>query len=66
MIKYFLKGFGKFHLILLFICGLANASDAIEILCISFVLPSAECDLNITTFDKGILSSMTFVGKIKN
>jgi VNT family MFS transporter (synaptic vesicle glycoprotein 2) len=46
----------------LFVCGLANASDAIEILCVSFILPSAECDLGMTTKDKGFLSSMTFVG----
>ncbi len=57
-------GFGKFHYFLLIVCGLANASDAIEILCISFVLPSAECDLNMSTSDKGFLSSMTFVGKL--
>ena len=44
-------------------CALANASDAIEILCVSFVLPTAECDLKMTTFDKGLLSSMTFAGK---
>jgi VNT family MFS transporter (synaptic vesicle glycoprotein 2) len=41
---------------------MANASDAIEILCISFVLPSAECDLNLTTNDKGYLSAVTFAG----
>lgn len=55
-------GFGKFHLILLFICGLANSSDAIEILCVSFVLPAAECDLKLTSTDKGYLSSITFAG----
>ena len=56
-------GFGKFHFFLLIVCGLANASDAIEILCVSFILPSAECDLKMTSSDKGFLSSMTFVGK---
>ncbi|CAF0814444.1 unnamed protein product [Brachionus calyciflorus] len=55
-------GFGKFHLALLFICGLANSSDAIEILCVSFVLPSAECDLHMSSADKGFLSSITFFG----
>jgi len=57
-------GFGKFHVFLLITCGLANASDAIEILCVSFILTSAECDLDMSTSDKGFLSSMTFVGKI--
>lgn len=57
-------GFGKFHVFLLLICGLANSSDAIEILCISFVLPSAECDLKMTSTDKGFLSSITFLGNL--
>jgi MFS transporter, VNT family, synaptic vesicle glycoprotein 2 len=43
---------------------MANASDAIEVLCISFVLPSAECDLQMTTEEKGYLSSITFVGML--
>ena len=36
-----LAGYGRFHYWLAFICGWANASDAVEILCISFLLPSA-------------------------
>ena len=34
-------GFGRFHYLHLFVCGWANAADAIEILCISFLLPTA-------------------------
>jgi hypothetical protein len=55
-------GFGKFQWLLLFVCGLANASDAVEILCVSFVLPTAECDLNLTSADKGVLNAITFLG----
>ena len=40
-----------------------DKGDAIEILCVSFVLPSAQCDLHMTSADKGFLSSMTFAGK---
>ena len=57
-----LIGIGRFHIILLALCALANASDAIEILCVSFVLPVAQCDLSMSTADKGFLSSMTFLG----
>lgn len=57
-----LIGFGRFHYFLYFVCALANASDAIEVLCVSFVLPTAECDLHMTSSDKGLLSSMTFGG----
>ena len=45
------------------VCGLANASDAVEVLCISFLLPSAECELKLTTSDKGWLSAIMFIGK---
>ena len=44
------------------VCGWANASDAVEILCISFLLPSAECDLQLTPARKGWLSAILFVG----
>lgn len=57
-----LIGFGPFQWFLSTLCVLANASDAIEILCISFVLPAAECDLDLSTTDKGYLSSITFAG----
>jgi len=55
-------GYGKFHYWLLWVCGWANASDAVEILCISFLLPSAECDLALTPARKGWLSAILFVG----
>ena len=32
-------GFGRFHLMALAVLGLANASDAVELLCLSFILP---------------------------
>lgn len=56
--------FGRFHAMLYLVCAMANASDAIEILCVSFVLPAAECDLHLTSSDKGLLSSMTFGGML--
>ena len=65
MLKFsWILGFGKFHYWLLLVCGWANASDAIELLCISFLLPSAECDLKLTTSDKGWLSATAFIGTI--
>lgn len=55
-------GYGKFHYLLMLVCGWANASDAVEVLCISFLLPSAECDLELTPARKGWLSAILFVG----
>jgi len=59
-----IAGFGKFHYWLLFVCGWANASDAIEILCISFLLPAAQCDLKLTSAEKGWLSAIMFIGML--
>lgn len=55
-------GFGLFHWLLLLVCGWANVSDAMEILCVSFLLPTASCDLHLTSFDKGILTASIFLG----
>jgi len=57
-------GFGRFHYWLLFVCGWANASDAVEILCISFILPAATCDFSLTSEDKGWLSAILFIGML--
>ncbi|XP_055518608.1 synaptic vesicle glycoprotein 2C isoform X1 [Leucoraja erinacea] len=55
-------GFGTFHMLLLVICGWANASDAIEILCVSFLLPTARCDLHLGTGEMGWLTASIFLG----
>ncbi|KAG0720764.1 Synaptic vesicle glycoprotein 2A [Chionoecetes opilio] len=55
-------GYGLFQYWLILIGGFANASDAIEILCVSILLPAAQCDLHMTSEDKGWLSAIPFVG----
>ncbi|XP_052236905.1 synaptic vesicle glycoprotein 2C-like isoform X1 [Dreissena polymorpha] len=55
-------GYGKFHVLLLALCGWAVSSDAIEVLSVSFMLPSAQCDLHLSSTDKGWLNSIIFVG----
>ncbi|XP_043933745.1 synaptic vesicle glycoprotein 2C-like [Protopterus annectens] len=55
-------GFGLFHIMLLFACGWANMSDAVEILCVSFLLPTARCDLHLSTTDMGWLTASVFLG----
>ena len=58
-----LSGFGLFHWLLLVVCGWANASDAIEILCVSFLLPTARCDLLLRSSDMGLLTASIFLGE---
>ncbi|XP_017292502.1 synaptic vesicle glycoprotein 2B [Kryptolebias marmoratus] len=55
-------GFGCFHWLLLLVCGWANASDAVEILCVSFLLPTARCDLRLSSSDMGLLTASIFLG----
>lgn len=59
---FFFLGFGLFHWILLVVCGWANASDAVEILCVSFLLPTARCDLHLSSSDMGLLTASIFLG----
>ncbi|XP_077373686.1 synaptic vesicle glycoprotein 2C isoform X2 [Festucalex cinctus] len=55
-------GFGPFHWLLLLVCGWANASDAVEIVCVSFLLPTARCDLQLSSSDMGLLTASIFLG----
>ena len=61
----FFPGHGRFHWWLLWVCGWANASDAVEVLCVSFLLPAAQCDLSLTSSDKGWLSAVVFIGETR-
>lgn len=55
-------GYGFFHVILLIVSGWALASDSVEILCISFISPAAQDDLELTRKTEGWLDSSIFVG----
>ncbi|XP_062554844.1 synaptic vesicle glycoprotein 2C [Armigeres subalbatus] len=57
-----LTGYGKFHYILLAICGLVSTSEEMDVISMSFILPSAQCDLNLNTQTKGWLNSIIFIG----
>lgn len=57
-----LAGYGKFHYILLAICGLVSTSEEMDVISMSFILPSAQCDLHLNTQTKGWLNSIIFIG----
>lgn len=57
-----LTGYGKFHYILLAICGLVSTSEEMDVISMSFILPSAQCDLELNTQTKGWLNSIIFIG----
>lgn len=56
-------GYGKFNYLLLLAVVPAGFSSVYGSTAMSYVLPSAECDLGLTLLDKGLLNSMTFAGK---
>lgn len=59
-----LSGFGKFNYLLIALSGGLMASAFLELTSVNFILPVAQCDLNLTTSDKGILSAIGYVGVI--
>ena len=54
--------YSRFHYILLGICGLVSTSEEMDVISMSFILPSAQCDLNLNTQTKGWLNSIIFIG----
>ncbi|XP_052900101.1 synaptic vesicle glycoprotein 2B-like [Anopheles moucheti] len=56
--------FGIYNMYLIAISGTILAAVVLETLGISYVLPVAECDLLLTTKEKGVLSAISFAGII--
>ncbi|XP_066591986.1 synaptic vesicle glycoprotein 2B-like [Prorops nasuta] len=57
-------GFGKFHYMLLTICGLIYMDTAIGVTILSFVLPAAQCDLEMDSTAKGWLTASPMLGMV--
>jgi VNT family MFS transporter (synaptic vesicle glycoprotein 2) len=57
-----LAGYGKFHYVLLAICGLLSMAEESDIVSMAFIIPSSQCDLDLNTEAKGFLNSIIFVG----
>jgi hypothetical protein len=55
-------GFGKFNWILMILSSVIIVASNIETLGIGFIFPVAECDLQMTTHDKSLLSIVSSVG----
>nr|AAQ88395.1 SV2-like protein 2 [Ctenocephalides felis] len=57
-----MTGYGKFHYALLAVCGFVSTSEEMDVISMSFILPSAQCDLKLNTHTKGWLNSIIFIG----
>lgn len=56
--------FGKFNYLLIAIAGMIHTAVLMETMGISFVIAVAECDLRLSTQQKGILGAVAYVGMI--
>lgn len=59
---YFVVEFGLFNYVIIFISGLVIYAAVLETISFAYALPVSECDLNLSTSQKGILGAATFVG----
>jgi VNT family MFS transporter (synaptic vesicle glycoprotein 2) len=59
---FWLTGFGKFHYYMLFICGTVYIAVSISLTSVSFIVPSAQCDFQMTSFRKGFLNGASMIG----
>ncbi|XP_063705433.1 synaptic vesicle glycoprotein 2B-like [Culicoides brevitarsis] len=55
-------GLGKIHYYLTFIGGLIISASMTETMAMSFIMKSAECDLSLKAAEKGVMSSIVYVG----
>ncbi|KAI3379169.1 hypothetical protein SNEBB_005974 [Seison nebaliae] len=54
--------FGLFQWLLLLASGIVNGSDAVETVCMSYILPLIECDLNFQPKEKAYALMCYFIG----
>ena len=59
-----LVGVGPFQNRLTALCMLANAADAVEVLSVALVLPTAGAEFRLSDSDKGLLTSAIFAGAL--
>ncbi|XP_036344025.1 synaptic vesicle glycoprotein 2B-like [Rhagoletis pomonella] len=59
-------GFGTFNILLIISALPAAIATVVETSTMSYILPSAECDLKLTLLDKGLLNAITYLGMISS
>lgn len=59
-----LTGFGKFHFLIVFVCGIIFSSVGFQNGLNAYIMPSAQCDLKMTSYEKGLLNVVFLAGGI--
>jgi MFS transporter, VNT family, synaptic vesicle glycoprotein 2 len=55
---------GKFHYLLILICGCILTSSFLELSSVVSTFPISQCELQLTNIHKGVLSSIGYLGVI--
>uniref|UniRef100_A0AAR5QKP3 Major facilitator superfamily (MFS) profile domain-containing protein n=1 Tax=Dendroctonus ponderosae TaxID=77166 RepID=A0AAR5QKP3_DENPD len=58
--------FGKYNVVLGFLAGIASLCAVFDTSTMSYTFVSAQCDLNISLNDKGLLNAVTYAGMISS
>lgn len=61
----FLPGLGKFEYLLVLACGLIYVSCGYQNGLSSYIIPVAQCDLHMTSEDKGFLNAIFLIGTLE-
>lgn len=56
-------GFGKFNVLLMFIAIPCSFAQIVEQVSIAYIVPIAQCDLQLSLENKGVLNSVGYVGE---
>ncbi|KAM8721416.1 hypothetical protein ACLKA7_007311 [Drosophila subpalustris] len=59
-------GFGLFNILLILVAIPSAMGTVYETSTMSYILPSAECDLRLSLLDKGVLNAITYAGMISS
>ncbi|XP_031776975.1 synaptic vesicle glycoprotein 2B isoform X1 [Nasonia vitripennis] len=59
-------GYGKFHYLLYLAIIPASWSSSFDTSTTSMIIPSTECDLNLTLFQKGVLNAIVYAGMVSS
>ena len=57
-------GFGRYNLLLILVIFPAGWSNSFESSTMSYVFPAAQCDLDLSLEDKGLLNAITYLGTV--
>jgi len=58
-----MEGHGRFNRWLLVVCGLGIMGEMLEKMLAGYLIASVQCDFKVTDQDKGLLGSMSYIGK---